>query len=354
MTLYIKNTNTFRVASEDEIEITHTLPAANYLVRIDVYKQYYLEHIEDFKSPTKLYGDTEKKADRIINTYKEREVSTGVLLTGDKGSGKTLLTKTISTKLKAEGIPTIVVNSPFADDGFIKFIQSIEQSCIITFDEFEKVYPKEEQEHILSLLDGLFSSKKLFILTVNDEYRVNPYMKNRPGRLYYNIKYKGLSKEFIEEYCNDNLNDKSQSLQVCNVSSVFESFNFDILKALVEEMNRYGETAQAALEMLNAEPENNRDNRFNVRLFINGVEIEEDLMNDNGVWSGNILRPNGITLEYHDEEADKWVNSRFESDELVSLKSEIEEFTFKNKSGDIAIFTKKRSNPFNFANTMIF
>jgi hypothetical protein len=43
---------------------------------------------------------------------------------------------------------------------------------------------------------------------VNDKFKVNQHMRNRPGRIFYMIEYKGLDKQFIREYCQDRLDAK--------------------------------------------------------------------------------------------------------------------------------------------------
>jgi hypothetical protein len=155
-------------------------------------------------------------------------------------------------------------------DAFNNFLQSIDQPCAILFDEFEKVYEGKLQAGLLTLLDGVFSSKKLFLLTCNDSYRIDSHMKNRPGRLFYMFKFTGLSQEFIEEYCQDCLNDKTQIPAICRVTNIFNQFNFDMLAALVEEMNRYNETPQEALSVLNILPENDDGGRYNVSIVHEG------------------------------------------------------------------------------------
>ena len=185
MTFYLRNGTAFRVTDEANIDLHTTLPAGNYVVKLNQMSgELYLEQIDSFVSPKKIYGDTTRNVERIINTYFDRTSSTGVMLAGEKGSGKTLLSKQVCVAAAEKNIPTIVINSAWHGDQFNTLIQSIDQPCVILFDEFEKVYDRDEQEAILTLLDGVFPSKKLFILTCNDKWRVDAHMRNRPGRIF--------------------------------------------------------------------------------------------------------------------------------------------------------------------------
>lgn len=277
MTYFIKDGNKFLPANEKDLDIHYNLPVGNYIVKSKpMSESLYFEAVDAFKSPKKIYGIANKYADRIMNTFAEREVATGVLLTGEKGSGKSLLAKTLSVRAAALDIPTILINTAFQGDVFNQLIQGIKQPCVIIFDEFEKVYNQEEQESILTLLDGVFPSKKLFILTCNDEWRIDANMRNRPGRIFYMLHYSGLDADFITDYCNDNLKDCSHIDGVCKVASAFAEFNFDMLKALIEEMNRYNESPFDAIEMLNAKPSSQDGSVFSVTMQINGVELDED------------------------------------------------------------------------------
>jgi hypothetical protein len=144
MTYFLKNGNTYRVATKEAMDLHETLPAGNYVVKqMPMDGPLYLEQIDSFDSPKKMYGDVQSKTDRIIGTFLSRDKSTGVLLTGEKGSGKTMLSKNICIQLAAQhAVPTIVINAPWHGDSFNTFIQSIEQPCVVLFDEFEKVYDR--------------------------------------------------------------------------------------------------------------------------------------------------------------------------------------------------------------------
>ena len=156
---FIKQGNKYTVTSRAALDLHETLPVATYTVGMNpITGEYYLQTIDPFDicdedddkevehdsstTCTKIYGDTKKLANRILRTYLDRgdTKSTGVLLAGEKGSGKTFLAKYISTVAsKKHNIPTVVINQPLHGERFNAFIQSIQQPVIFLFDEFEKI-----------------------------------------------------------------------------------------------------------------------------------------------------------------------------------------------------------------------
>ena len=168
--------------------------------------------------PDKIYGPVVGNIKRAINTFDTRDKNLGILLHGEKGSGKTLYVKQMSASMRERGVSTILVNSPFCGDGFNLFIGALDEQCLIVFDEFEKVYDeKSSQSRLLTLLDGTITGKKMFVFTVNQRYGVSEYMFNRPGRLYYSYEYNGIDEDTIREYCEDMLKDKSQIESIVSI-----------------------------------------------------------------------------------------------------------------------------------------
>ena len=327
------------------------LPAGNYTVAVDVMGNFYLDSIDNFEIPVKMYGNTLRHTDRIINSFWDRPQQTGVLLNGEKGSGKTLLAKNISVELAKQGVPTIVINRDWTGDGFFKLLQDIDQPCIVLFDEFEKVYAREKQEEILTLLDGVFGSKKLYILTVNDKWRVDSHMRNRPGRIFYLLDFKGLDVQFIREYCEDNLINKQYIDQICSLTSLFGEFNFDMLKALVEEMNRYGETPTEALEMLNAKPEYDNGASYEICLLDEGKEISTSLL-DESTWRGNPLATAGVHVEYDpdpDDDDVSYKDFRFTPENLINVNSQEGKFIFESKGARLILTRVKEKALYDYS-----
>jgi DNA polymerase III delta prime subunit len=349
MAYFLRSGNTFRVSSKEAMDLNEQLPAGNYTIAQDMMGNFYLEQIDDFEIPAKMYGNTLRHTDRIINTFWERPQQTGVLLNGEKGSGKTLLAKNLSTELAKQGVPTIVINRDWKGDAFFKLLQDIDQPCVVLFDEFEKVYDREDQEQILTLLDGVFGSKKLYVLTCNDKYRIDSHMRNRPGRIFYLLDFKGLDTAFIREYCEDRLNNKQYIDQICGLTSLFNQFNFDMLKALVEEMNRYNESPSEALEMLNAKIEYDDGAKFDIKLIDNGVEVETVSPSQ---WRGNPLAVAGISVEYDtdpDDEDAEYKDLRFTPEHLINLNTQEGRFIFESKGARLVMTRSNEKQMFDYS-----
>lgn len=273
--IFIQRGNTFFVQDREQLKTFDDLPVATYTVKFnDMTGEFFLETIADFEIPSKIYGKSNTHANRILQTFESRPLQTGVLLSGIKGAGKTLLAKQVSVMAVQRGYPTIVINKPWTGDEFNSFVQSITTPAVIIFDEFEKVYDWHEQRKILTLFDGVFSTKKLFVVTTNDHREVSEFMTNRPGRMYYNLKFDTLGIDFIEEYLNDKLDNKTRIPEILKYAQVFNFFNFDMLVAAVEEMNRYNESLSDVLQVLNITPENRTSDTYTVSTVVNGIEYE--------------------------------------------------------------------------------
>ena len=369
MSYYMKSGNTFRIATKESMDLHEQLPAGNYVVKQDPHDYFYIEQIESFDVPTKMYGDTIRNTERIINSFWDREKSTGVMLVGEKGSGKTLLSKNICVELAEQKVPTIVINHAWVGDKFNTLIQSIQQPCIVMFDEFEKVYKAEEQEELLTLLDGIYSSKKLFMLTSNDKWRVDSHMRNRPGRIFYMVDFKGLDETFIREYCYDNLLSDTKTVDtIVSIASVFGAFNFDMLKALIEEMMRYNETPQEAMRILNVKAEFDGGTTYSVEIYKGDRKADRT---SPSVWNGAPLSTKEININWrflakkkkagstevsttlansissNDDEEDVWGDEDFTSDNLVKFNNKTGQFIFE-KNGVTLILMKETPRYFNF------
>lgn len=238
---------------------------------------YLLEKFEKFGLPT-IYGKVYKRVDKIINTYQSKDTPLGVICQGNKGSGKSLLTKVLANKFIDDNKPVILVSSPHHSNDFFNFLNKIGE-CLIIFDEFEKVYDKmEHQNPLLTFLDGNNSEvKHCTIISINDKGSISNYMKDRPSRFYYSFEYDSLEDDVIREYLDKNLiPENNNTKKIDEIEFILKNFresNFDILQAFVEEVNRYpNENLEEIVKDLNITyyGSSNKDS-YKVTLKINNV-----------------------------------------------------------------------------------
>lgn len=201
-----------------------------------------------FSLPKKLYGLDDIFINRVLSTFKEKPQNLGILLTGYKGTGKTVLCKYICNQLN---LPIIRLPRRLGSDHFNLFLNSINQDFVLFVDEYEKKF-KDEKEELLDVMDGAFSTKHkiLFLLTTN-EMTISEYLMNRPNRVYYIKKFLDLDEETIDLVTDDLLIDKSQETAVKEILPIFQHITIDNLIALINEMNRYKCVPKEALNYMN-------------------------------------------------------------------------------------------------------
>lgn len=258
------------------------VPPGYYSVAFDQDRgAFYLSPAQPFTLVKKIYGNSLKHSSRILDTFFRREgINTAAAFEGVKGSGKTLLMKHISkTFVEQHNGIVLIVNTPFSGDAFNSFLQSVSQSKIVIFDEFEKVYHERDNRNgILTLLDGTFNSHTLFLITTNTDMYSNTSMEffgNRPGRVYFNIQFAAVDLSSILEYCEDNLEDKSRITQIKDFVNQFRIFNMDMLSVLVTEMNLNPSLSLEELsEFLNIKPDLRvADLRYDFKVTRDDVDV---------------------------------------------------------------------------------
>lgn len=145
--------------------------------------QIYLQETVDISLPDKLYS-TEAESlfmKRVVDHYNSTSNgTTGVLLEGEKGTGKTIMAKRIALET---GLPIILIEDDISGRALNEFFNKFDSPAVIIFDEVEK---NVRTERLLQFLDGTTSGcKKLVLMTCNDLYRVSEYMINRCSRVRY-------------------------------------------------------------------------------------------------------------------------------------------------------------------------
>jgi len=231
-------------------DLNDIVPEGNWLIKFDEFKlEYFLEKLEDFKMPVKVYGDCKQLATRYLNTFVNGTSNLGIVLSGLKGTGKSLTAKQTCIDSK---LPVLIMSEPFSGTEFNSFISSIKQEAVVFIDEFEKLYPeKPDQDAILSLLDGVFMGKKLFIFTSNETSRYSNYLLNRPGRIHYMKEYERIDNSTLDDIVLDNLINQEHSQELKDIINIIEEANIDMVVALIKECNMYNENPKEAVKYLN-------------------------------------------------------------------------------------------------------
>ena len=230
------------------------LPPKTYRVDYDPdTRTFSLLEAHDFEIPeTKIYGQHLDKVKKVLNAMDKMNRNLGVILSGDKGIGKSLFSKCLGLKARKKGIPVILVNE--YNEGIANFLEEIEQTVMILFDEYDKTFNDKKyncQAEMLSLFDGVSAGKKLFEITCNEIQSLSQYLINRPGRFHYHFRFLYPTADEIRDYMEDKL-DKQYYDEIENVIafSVRMNLNYDCLRSIAFELNN-GLKFQEAINDLN-------------------------------------------------------------------------------------------------------
>lgn len=230
------------------------LPPKTYRVDYDPETRIFsLLEAHDFEIPeTKIYGQHLDKVKKVLNSMDKMNRNLGVILSGDKGIGKSLFSKCLGLKARKKGIPVILVNE--YHEGIANFLEEIEQTVMILFDEYDKTFDEKKhncQAEMLSLFDGVSAGKKLFVITCNEIQSLSQYLINRPGRFHYHFRFLYPTADEIRDYMEDKL-DKQYYDEIENVIafSVRMNLNYDCLRPIAFELNN-GLKFQEAINDLN-------------------------------------------------------------------------------------------------------
>lgn len=302
----------------------------NYLLKQDDTKKFYLEEQPAFTLPKVVYGDLATTTSRVLTTFKGEDNSVGCLFSGIKGNSKTTMAKNICLKAK---MPIIMITEPFCGSEFKGFLSSLKDNVTIFIDEFEKVYSTHElQQEFLTILDGVFQSKKLFLFTSNDT-NINSYLRNRPSRIYYHFKYDNLDPKVVDDIIDKELINKSHEADLRAVLLILGTVSMDVLLKFIGEVNRFDKSPRELIKGMNIEVE---QTEFSVVMIIKGKRFTTKC-------SFNPLVAEEFVLDYKDDKDHyRWFSGLF-SDYTMYTRGGA--FIFENVDNKL-IFTPFKSFKF--------
>ena len=271
--MFLKLENTVKYVeadSVDDLKLSKEVPVGVWKLSCAQYVGFYLEETEIKLSHGKIYGDAQDIADHVAEAFEKNDPNKnlGVLFSGEKGLGKTLTTRLILEKFYDKK-PIIIISEYI--NGMADFISKF-KGCVILMDEFEKFTGGNtdsedensltKQESLLSIFDGNTGcSGNLFLLTVNNTYKLNENLKSRPGRMRYHYKFTSENATVVRNYCNDNLNNKEIIEDVVETLGSAGFVSMDILSSFVDELNKFPDKKPSeVLKYFNIENENADEN----------------------------------------------------------------------------------------------
>lgn len=230
------------------------IPGKVYILKDDKWgDSLFLEEDKNFEFPEKYYlGDDDKHfVNKVINTFNNTiKLTTGTLLSGMKGSGKTLMAKHIAVE---SGLPIIVVDSAVNADEIEGFFAKISEDVCVIFDEIDKYW---STRYLLGFLDGVKPScKKLVLCTCNDEKEIDEYLNDRCSRIRYKKKFSCLTKDAVLGILTDMIKDREKAKSATEfICSAIRIISYDNIVIFGEEVkNNPDESYETILADMNIE-----------------------------------------------------------------------------------------------------
>lgn len=307
------------------------LPPKTYRVDYDPETRIFsLLEAHDFEIPeTKIYGQHLDKVKKVLNSMDKMNRNLGVILSGDKGIGKSLFSKCLGLKARKKGIPVILVNE--YHEGIANFLEEIEQTVMILFDEYDKTFDEKKhncQAEMLSLFDGVSAGKKLFVITCNEIQSLSQYLINRPGRFHYHFRFLYPTADEIRDYMEDKL-DKQYYDEIENVIafSVRMNLNYDCLRSIAFELNN-GLKFQEAINDLNiiriSQYKNIKiivefENQATLSGKIKEWQLYDNTITDMSIYLPDNIRPLSYVGEYIGEFPRNFSNNYIDKDKRMLM-----------------------------------
>lgn len=224
-------------------KIRKELPYGVYGVNLQAMsgELYLTKQKPEFLMPKDFYEVKGKEFQYIKEVAQASRGNLGIILNGVKGTGKTIFAEKLCNELQ---IPVLIMESWGEKNlSVLKQISDIPYDLVLFFDEFEKKFSEDDQQMLLSVIDGVYNTnyRRIFILTTN-EASIDPNMLGRLHRFAYRLDFTYITdKETIKNYFSERIKLTEEQLHwlVGYMQSKINN-TIDTFSKIVEEINFAG------------------------------------------------------------------------------------------------------------------
>lgn len=285
---WLQSNNTYKKV-EGDFSTVETVPVGIYNIGLSMSGWYLEKYADKFTFDYKIYGLQTEFCEHVLKTYKNTKGNFGIMLTGTKGTGKTVTAKILANYFN---LPVIIVKDMGdSNQAMIEYLSGFNFDCVLFFDEFEKNF-SDKDSTILQIMDGVYNSgyRKIFLLTTN-EMTINENLVGRPSRIRYVRRFGNLDLKTVEEYLDDALEVPEARQELIDFIDTLTISTIDILKTIVNEVNIHGiQGLMKAKEFFNVSTleyhykcyrgycsdgifdDENLRKKYNIKVFIRDVE----------------------------------------------------------------------------------
>ena len=198
-------------------------------------KEYFLDKKEfQYKTPNKYYGEVKSYIDFYWRSIVRNNYNGGVMLTGQKGSGKSLIAMELSNRAIQAGMRVVEITKVQFRPELLEYLDKLD-NAVLFFDEFGKNFNKQQQDQMLTLLNNSLGKQRIVLITENNKINISDFIRSRPGRIRYAMHFNKLSRKTLLDYCSEFPIEEDFMADLLRVYDKAVEFQFDHLKVIVEE-----------------------------------------------------------------------------------------------------------------------